>query len=111
MAQLVTKWLGANGSLHNTEAEADRSLSEHADLCELESWLERHIDFEYAHFTAEEVAIQVLRGFDIRPRAPGFDPRERILAALYAMHWASSRPEDVVSDLLEKFHITPRTPQ
>lgn len=108
MAQLVTKWLGANGSLHDTEAEADQSIADYDTMMELTEWIRRHIDFN-DYTNAQDVSITVMRGFDIRPRAPGFDPREQMLAVLYAMHWASSRPEDVVSDLLEKFHITPRT--
>ncbi len=68
MAQQVTMWRGAGSMVYPTEAEADQSLKDHADLRDLTEWIYRNAADIHEQRDAEEIAITVLRGFDVKRR-------------------------------------------
>lgn len=67
MATHVIKWQGANGTLHDTEAEADQSLADYMDLAELVTCLD-DAGIYWRDTCAEECAIALLRFFTFTRR-------------------------------------------
>lgn len=69
MAEQVTMWRGAGGMVYPTEAEADQSLKDECDVKELTEWIYRNAADIHEQGEAEDIAICVLRGFDVKRRA------------------------------------------